>query len=116
VEYEPTPNLTAEEVGKVINQLQEEIQIIKLQLENLPGYSKGEVPVHLHKLKSDLEKTFASLEAKNELLINAMMKNFGRTQQSLPNFKLPEIGSGARIADQKRQLFDIPNDFNMKEY
>ena len=28
---------------------------------------------------------------KNELLMNAMMKNFGKTQQDLPNFKLPEI-------------------------
>jgi polyribonucleotide nucleotidyltransferase len=32
------------EVGQVIVQLQEEIKIIKLQLENLPGYSTGEVP------------------------------------------------------------------------
>jgi hypothetical protein len=29
------------EVGQVIVQLQEEIKIIKLQLENLPGYSTG---------------------------------------------------------------------------
>lgn len=34
-------NISPEEVGKVINALQEEIRIIKLQLENLPGYGKG---------------------------------------------------------------------------
>ena len=34
-------DLDAEEVGKVVIQLQEEIQIIKYQLENLPGYEKG---------------------------------------------------------------------------
>jgi hypothetical protein len=34
-------DLDAEEVGKVVNQLQDEIKIIKLQLENLPGYDKG---------------------------------------------------------------------------
>ena len=34
-------DLDAEEVGKVVVKLQEEIQIIKLQLENLPGYDKG---------------------------------------------------------------------------
>ena len=34
-------DLDAEEVGKVVTQLQEEISIIKLQLENLPGYDKG---------------------------------------------------------------------------
>jgi hypothetical protein len=45
----------------------------------------------LHNLKNELEKTFENLEMKNELLMNAMMKNFGKTQQDLPNFKLPEI-------------------------
>lgn len=54
---------------------------------------KGEVPPHLHKFKSDLERIHESLEKKNEMLMNAMMKNFGRTQQDLPNFKLPEIAS-----------------------
>lgn len=49
----------------------------------------GEVPAHLHKLKSELEKTFESLEQKNDILMNAMMKNFGKTSQDLPNFKLP---------------------------
>lgn len=34
----------------------------------------------MHKLKSELEKTFENLEMKNELLMNAMMKNFGKTQ------------------------------------
>lgn len=51
----------------------------------------GEVPPHLHKFKSDLEKVHESLEKKSELLMAAMMKNFGRTQQELPNFRLPEI-------------------------
>jgi IQ domain-containing protein H len=31
------------------------------------------------KLKIELEKTFANLEAKNELLINQMCRNFGKT-------------------------------------
>jgi hypothetical protein len=31
------------------------------------------------------------LEAKNELLIGCMQKNFGKTHQDLPNFKLPAI-------------------------
>lgn len=38
-------DLDAEEVGKVVGQLQEEIKIIKLQLENLPGYEKGKCRV-----------------------------------------------------------------------
>lgn len=60
--------------------LQDEIKIIKLQLENLPGYAIGEVPPHLLKLKIELEKTFESLEKKNELLVNSMSMNFGATQ------------------------------------
>jgi hypothetical protein len=36
-------DLDAEEVGKVVSKLQEEIKIIKLQLENLPGYEKGKL-------------------------------------------------------------------------
>ena len=110
-------DLDAEEVGKVVTALQEEITIIKLQLENLPGYDKGkyqfaiycqlqfefrllylisfiltsrviiyicfiilgEVPEHLSNLKIELERTFANLERKNEMLINAMSKNFGKT-------------------------------------
>ena len=40
----------------------------------------GEVPPHLMRLKVELEKTFANLEKKNELLINSMAKNFGKTQ------------------------------------
>ena len=39
----------------------------------------GEVPDHLANLKTELERTFANLEQKNELLINAMTKNFGKT-------------------------------------
>jgi len=37
------------------------------------------VPEHLQNLKFELEKTFNSLERKNEMLINAMTKNFGKT-------------------------------------
>ena len=40
----------------------------------------GEVPPHLMRLKIELEKTFANLEKKNEMLVNAMAKNFGKTQ------------------------------------
>jgi hypothetical protein len=39
----------------------------------------GEVPEHLSNLKIELERTFANLERKNEMLINAMSKNFGKT-------------------------------------
>ena len=49
----------------------------------------GEVPPHLINLKQELEKTFANLDAKNELLISSMQKNFGKTHQELTNFKLP---------------------------
>ena len=69
--------------------LQDEIKVIKLQLENLPGYTQGDVPAHLLKLKHELEKTFESLEKKNEILVSSMSKNFGKTQQELPNFKMP---------------------------
>jgi len=72
-------NINPQEVGQVIVHLQEEIKIIKLQLENLPGYDIGEVPPHLMKLKVELERTFVSLEKKNEILINSMTKNFGKT-------------------------------------
>jgi len=43
-------DLDAEEVGKVVVQLQEEISIIKLQLESLPGYEKGKCPSQLLEL------------------------------------------------------------------
>lgn len=36
-----TANVSAEEVGQLIHHLQEEIKIIKQQLENLPGYASG---------------------------------------------------------------------------
>lgn len=39
----------------------------------------GEVPPHLHKLKTELEKIYDSLEKKNELLMSQMMRNFGKT-------------------------------------
>jgi hypothetical protein len=34
-------NINPQELGKVINVLQDEIKIIKSQLENLPGYAIG---------------------------------------------------------------------------
>lgn len=33
--------VSAEDVGQLIHHLQEEIKIIKQQLENLPGYASG---------------------------------------------------------------------------
>jgi hypothetical protein len=60
----------------------------------------------LHKLKTELEKTYESLEKKNELLMNAMMKDFGKTQQELPNFKLPDIPQGSA---KKPSLFEMPD-------
>ena len=53
------------------------------------------------KLKVELERTFANLERKNEILINSMTKNFGKTQQDLPNFKLPEIQASRGHAGKK---------------
>ena len=53
----------------------------------------------MHKLKGELERIYDNLEKKNDLLMGAMMKNFGRTQQDLPNFKLPDIHqSGSKRA------------------
>jgi hypothetical protein len=49
-----------------------------------------------------LERIYDSLEKKNELLMAAMMKNFGRTQQELPNFKLPDFHASA----SKRGAYD----------
>ena len=120
-------DLDAEEVGKVVMQLQDEIKIIKMQLETLPGYEKGklqlfkmfsklnfdiigEVPEHLQNLKVELEKTFDSLERKNEMLINAMTKNFGKTHQDLANFRLPAIQNTSK----KQSLFALqpePEDY-----
>ena len=34
-------DVNPQELGKIINHLQQEIKIIKLQLENLPGYAIG---------------------------------------------------------------------------
>ena len=82
--------INPQELGQLIVNLQDEIKVIKLQLENLPGYDIGQVPPHLMKLKIELEKTFESLERKNEILVGSMTKNFGKTQQDLPNFKMPE--------------------------
>lgn len=68
--------------------------------------SLGEVPEHLQNLKFELEKTFNSLERKNEMLINAMTKNFGKTHQDLPNFKLPAIYNSSK----KQALFALQPD------
>ena len=102
-------NMNPQELGQLIVNLQDEIKIIKLQLENLPGYDIGEVPPHLTKLKVELEKTFESLERKNELLVNSMSMNFGATQQDLPNFRLPEIVS-VRGAVGKKSLMGMQTD------
>ena len=75
----------------------------------MPGYETGEVPPHLTKLKMELEKTFESLEKKNEILISSMAMNFGSTQQDLPNFKLPEIVT-ARGAVGKKSLMGMQTD------
>jgi hypothetical protein len=64
------------------------------------------VPEHLQQLKFELEKTFESLETKNELLINAMTKNFGKTHQDLPNFHLPAIQNTSK----KQSLFALQTD------
>lgn len=75
----------------------------------MPGYDTGEVPPHLVKLKVELEKTFESLEKKNEILVNSMAMNFGSTHQELPNFKLPEIVS-VRGAVGKKTLMGMQTD------
>ena len=67
------------------------------------------MPAHLTKLKMELEKTFESLEKKNEILISSMAMNFGSTQQDLPNFKLPEIVT-ARGAVGKKSLMGMQTD------
>ena len=61
----------------------------------------GEVPPHLIKLKVELERTYESLEKKNEILVNSMAMNFGTTHQDLPNFKLPEIVTVKGTVGQK---------------
>ena len=61
------------------------------------------------KLKTELEKTYESLEKKNELLVNSMSMNFGATQQDLPNFKLPEIVQ-VRGAVGKKTLMGMQTD------
>ena len=51
----------------------------------------GELPEHLDNLKLELEKTFEILEKKNEMLINAITKNFEKTHYDLSNYKLLAI-------------------------
>lgn len=57
----------------------------------------------MQNLKFELEKTFSSLERKNDMLINAMTKNFGKTHQDLPNFRLPAIQNTSK----KQSLFAL---------
>jgi len=58
----------------------------------------------LQKLKQELEKIYESLESKNDLLMTQMMKNFGKTSQDLPNFKLPDIPSNGM---KRTSLFEM---------
>jgi len=46
-------NINPQEVGQVIVHLQEEIKIIKLQLENLPGYDIGKSTLSARNLDSE---------------------------------------------------------------
>lgn len=46
-------NINPQEVGQVIVHLQEEIKIIKLQLENLPGYDIGKSTPSARNLASE---------------------------------------------------------------
>lgn len=80
-----------EDIGLIISSLQDDLRDVRIQLENLPGYPKGEVPLHLVNLQKDLISTEKTLQSKNEELIQNMMRNFGETAQDLPNMKLPDI-------------------------
>jgi len=84
-----------EDIGLIVSSLQDELRDARIQLENLPGYPKGEVPQHLVKLQRNLIQVENNLQTKNEELIHNMMKNFGETAQDLPNFKLPSINKGS---------------------
>ena len=108
-------NMNPQELGQLIVNLQDEIKVIKLQLENLPGYETGEVPAHLTKLKMELEKTFESLEKKNEILANFERK-FKKEEQRLMN-KQDLIGSNANelktvegIFEELVQFIEVSND------
>jgi hypothetical protein len=61
----------------------------------------GEVPLHLLNLKFELEKTAKSLEEKNEVLVQAMMKNFGQTSQQLPSIKQPNQSMQEGMTEEK---------------
>lgn len=80
-----------EDIGLIISSLQDELREVRYQLENLPGYPKGEAPPHLAKLQRNLFQIEGNLQRKNEELIQNMMRNFGETAQDLPNFRLPDI-------------------------
>ena len=80
-----------EDIGLIISSLQDDLKGVRTQLENLPGHSKGEVPLHLVSLQKDLMQAERTLQGKNEELIQNMMRNFGETAQDLPNLKLPDI-------------------------
>lgn len=63
------------------------------------------MPPHLHKFKTETERIYESLDSKVQLLMNAMMKNFGKTQQELPNFRLPDI----HASGSKKNLYEMNN-------
>lgn len=80
-----------EDIGLIISSLQDELREVRFQLENLPGYPKGEVPQHLVKLQRSFIQIENDLQKQNEELLQSMMRNFGETAQELPNFRLPDI-------------------------
>lgn len=43
-----------EDIGLIISSLQDELRDVRVQLENIPGYPKGEVPQYLVKLQRSL--------------------------------------------------------------
>ena len=45
----------------------------------------------VRRVARDIAETYESLDKKNQILVSSMSKNFGKTQQDLPNFKMPEL-------------------------
>lgn len=93
-----------EDIGLIITSLQDELKDVRVKLENLPGYPKGEVPQHLVKLQKNLLQIEGNLQTKNEELIQNMMRNFGETAQDLPNFRLPDIRRTSSKGDMDSSL------------
>ena len=42
------------DIGLIISSLQDELKDVRIQLENIPGYPKGEIPQYLVKLQRSL--------------------------------------------------------------